>query len=127
LSLVDLFLFPHFIVMLSSLAFISIGLMTVAFHEPEQWFFLHKLFIGIGLLVAIIGLIVLLMLNLFILHALFGLTVIILLVLSATGGYIASEKKDQTLRKGHIWIGRGLYVLALVTVILGILTFLGFL
>jgi hypothetical protein len=94
--------------MLIFLAFISIGLMTVAFHKPEKWFFLLKLFIGIGLIVAIIGLIVLLMLNLLILHAIFGLTILILLVLSATGGYIASERKEQTLRKGQIWIGRGL-------------------
>lgn len=127
MTIIDLLLFPHFIVMLIAAICISIGLITVVIHKPEQWFLLHKVFIGIGLLVIFVGLIVLAVLRLGLLHAIFGLITLILLLLSAIGGFIATKKKDQKVRKGHIWMGRAIYLLMLLTIIFGILTFLVFL
>lgn len=126
-NIVDLIFFPHFLVMVIAVVIISIGLIVVAFHKPEQWFLLHRIFMGLGLFVAIIGFILLIIPSIFILHAIFGLIILIFLTFSVIGGFFATKKKEQNIRNGHIWMGRILYILILVTIILGILTFLGYL
>jgi hypothetical protein len=125
MSIIDLFTFPHFYFMLSTLLLISIGIYFVLAHNPENWFFLHKLFMGLGLIVAIVGLIVVGALRLTIIHAILGLITVILLTLSIIGGLYATKKQEKKLRTGHIWFGRLVYLVALIVIIIGILTLLG--
>jgi len=125
MTIVGLFSFPHFYIMLSTLVLISIGIYFVLTHKPENWFFLHKLFMGLGLIIAIVGLIILGALRLTIIHAILGLITVILLAFSIIGGWYANKENDKKLRTGHIWFGRLVYLLAVIVVIIGIITFLG--
>ena len=74
------------------------------------------------LIFILIGLFVLIRLNLFILHAVIGLIVIIWLVGEIIGGIVAYKKKDAKMRNIHIWLGRIVFFIALLVVTFGILT-----
>ncbi|TXT59482.1 MAG: membrane protein of unknown function [Promethearchaeota archaeon] len=124
MSIIDLFAFPHFWMMIGLISSLTVALLTVAFHKPQQWFLVHRVFVGIALVFGIIGVIILFRLHLTLLHAILGLIGLILLVLSATGGFIAKKKTDPQLRSGHIWFGRVLYIYFLIVIIIGIFTFL---
>lgn len=127
MSVVDLFTFPHFYFMLSTLVLISIGVYFVLTHKPENWFFLHKLFMGLGLIVAILGLITVGALMLSIIHLILGLITIILLALTIMGGWYANKKGDMKLRSGHIWFGRIVYLVTFIVIIIGSLSVVGIL
>ena len=122
MALVDLLGFPHFWVMLIGIVLLTISVILVITHKPEKWFLLHKLFAVAGIVLALIGIIALSGLNLSILHGIFGLIIFIWLTGEIVGGYIASKKKDKTMRKVHLQLGRLVFILALVALLFGILT-----
>ncbi|MFX0011467.1 MAG: hypothetical protein ACFE9R_14235 [Candidatus Hermodarchaeota archaeon] len=124
MAFVNLILFPHFIVMLIAVIFFSISISAVAFHKPKNWLIIHQTFASLGLLTGILGLILLGGLNLGILHGILGLIVIISFIAIVSIGLIAIKKKNRNVRKFHIWLSRIIYVLSLLLVVLGIITFL---
>jgi len=124
MSLIDLLTFPHFLMMLGLLISLSIALIAVATHKPQQWFLIHKVFIVIALIFGIIGLILLGALHLILVHAILGLIGLILLAFSALGGLFATKKQDPKIRNVHIWFGRVLYIYYLIVILIGIITFL---
>jgi len=115
---------PHFWIMLIGIVLLTIAIVVVVIHKPKQWFLFHKLFALGGIILALIGLLVLSGLNLILIHAIFGLIVFIWLIAEIFGGYIAFKKKDKNMRKMHIWMGRIVFLLALVVLIFGILIFI---
>jgi len=110
--------------MLGLLISLSIALIAVATHKPQQWVLIHKVFVVIALIFGIIGLILLGGLSLMLVHAILGLIGLILLAFSALGGLFATKKQDPKLRNGHIWFGRVLYIYYLIVILIGIITFL---
>lgn len=124
MSIVDLFQFPHFILIIIGMCLISISLIMVAFHKPKKWFPLHTIFAATGILLIIIGIAMLGGLTLVILHGILGLISIIILVYSIIAGLVAYKLKNKNIRSAHIWVGRIIYILALVALILGIISFI---
>jgi len=121
-----LILFPHFLVMLFAVISFSVSISMVALHKPKNWLLLHKFFASLGLLTGIIGLILLGGLVLGMLHGILGLVTIIFFAVIIVMGLVAIYKKDKNVRTIHIWLGRIIYILTLVLVVLGIMTFLFF-
>ncbi|MFX0026827.1 MAG: hypothetical protein ACFE8M_10460 [Candidatus Hermodarchaeota archaeon] len=124
MSIVDLFQFPHFILILIGICLISISLIMVAFHKPKKWFPLHTILAATGILLIIIGIVMLGGLTLVILHGILGLISIIILVYSIIAGFVAYKLKNKSIRSAHIWVGRIIYIVALVALIVGIITFI---
>ena len=120
----DILTSPHFWVMLIGIVLLALAIIVVVVHKPKQWFLLHRMFAVIGIILTIIGLFVLSGLNLLILHVIIGFIVIIWLIMEVIGGIVATKKKDPTMRKVHIWLGRIVFLVALIVFIFGILTFL---
>jgi len=126
MAIVNLFTFPHFIVMLIAIIFFTISILMVILHKPQNWFLLHKVFASVGALTSIIGIISLGGLVLGILHGILGLITIISLICVIIIGTIAIRKKKRNIRATHILISRIIYIVTLGLVILGIITFLFF-
>ena len=124
MALVNLVLFPHFLVMLIAVIFFSVSISSVAFHKPKNWLLIHKFFASLGLVMGILGIILLGGLNLGILHGILGLIAIISFITIVSIGLIAIKKKNRNIRKFHIWLSRIIYILAILLVVLGIVTFL---
>ena len=120
----DILTSPHFWVMLIGIVLLALAIIVVVVHKPKQWFLLHRMFAVTGIILTIIGLFVLSGLNLLILHVIIGFIVIIWLIMEVIGGIVATKKKDPTMRKVHIWLGRIVFLVALIVFIFGILTFL---
>lgn len=126
MAIVNLIMFPHFIVMLLAVIFFTISISMVILHKPRNWLLLHKFFASMGLLTGIIGLILLGGLILEILHGILGLIVIISFIIIISIGLIAIKKKNKNVRTAHIWLSRTIYFLTLFLIVLGIITFLFF-
>ncbi|NVM45434.1 MAG: hypothetical protein HWN79_11010 [Candidatus Lokiarchaeota archaeon] len=126
MAIVDLILFPHFVVMLIAIILFSVSISMVALHKPKNWLLLHKFFASLGLLTGIIALILLGGLVLEILHGILGLVSIISFTAIIVIGLVAIYKKDKNVRKIHIWLSRIIYILSLFLIVLGIVTFLFF-
>ncbi|MFX1233722.1 MAG: hypothetical protein ACFFBY_04095 [Promethearchaeota archaeon] len=124
MSIVDLFLFPHFIFILIGIILLSLSLFFVNFHKPKKWFLLHWITAIGGTILAIIGIILLGTLILTIPHGIVGLLAIIFLVYAVVVGIVARNLKNKNLRKAHIWTSRVIYVFSLIALILGILSFI---
>ncbi|MBD3193934.1 MAG: hypothetical protein GF317_02690 [Candidatus Lokiarchaeota archaeon] len=124
MDILGIFTYPFFYLMVMVLIILLIGIYFVLSHKPENWFFYHKLFMGLGLIIAIIGFIVLGVLSLTLINLILGVLTIILLVLSIMGGFIANKQQDNKLRSFHIWFGRAVYIIATIVLIIGIITFL---
>jgi len=126
MAIINLVMFPHFLVMLFAVISFSVSISMVALHKPKNWLLLHKFFASLGLLTGIIGLILLGGLVLEILHGILGLVTIIFFAVIIVMGLVAIYKKDKNVRTIHIWLSRIIYILTLVLVVLGIMTFLFF-
>lgn len=124
MSITALLTFPHFWVMLIGISLLALSIIVVTIHKPEKWFLFHKIFAVAGIILTLIGLLVLSGLNLILIHAVFGLIVIIWVIGEIFGGYIASKKQDKNMRKMHIMAGRIVFLIALVVLIFGILAFI---
>lgn len=124
MDIIGLLTFPFFYLMVSVLVLLLIGIMFVLTHKPENWFFLHKLFMGLGLITGLIGIIILGVLNFSLLYLIFGVITVILLLFSIMGGFIANKQQDKKLRSFHIWFGRIMYIIATILLIIGIITYL---
>ena len=124
MAIVDLIMFPHFLVMLLAVISFSVSISLVAFHKPKNWLLLHKFFASLGLLTGIVGLILLGGLVLEIFHGILGLVSITFFAAVIIIGLVAIQKKDKNVRKIHIWLSLIIYILALVLVVSGIITFL---
>ena len=124
MSIAALLTFPHFWVMLIGIALLALSIIVVTIHKPEKWFLFHKMFAITGIILTLIGFLVLSGLNLILIHAVFGVVVIIWLIGEIFGGYIASKKQDKSMRKMHIMAGRIVFLIALVVLIFGILAFI---
>jgi len=124
MSIIALFQFPHFILILIGICLISISLILVAFHKPKKWFPLHTIFAATGILLTIIGVAILSGLTLVIPHGILGLISIIILVYSIVAGLVAYKMKKKNIRLTHIWVGRIIYIVTLVALILGIISFI---
>ncbi|MFX1392225.1 MAG: hypothetical protein ACFFAH_01505 [Promethearchaeota archaeon] len=111
----------HFWIMLIGIVLLTIAITVVVTHKPKEWFLFHKILAVAGILFVLIGLLALSGLNLFLIHAVFALIVFIWLIVEIIGGYVAVKKKDPNMRKIHIWMGRIVFLLTLLVVILGIL------
>jgi hypothetical protein len=122
--ILKLFSYPHFIFMLAGIIFFTLSILCVILHKPKKWFIYHKRFALIGGILIIIGLIVLFGLNLLILHGIIGLIAFIFLLSSILTGYLVIKKKKRKIRKPHIWIGRIIFIAAVVAVFMGIITYL---
>jgi len=124
MSITDLLSFPHFWVMLIGIALLILSIIVVTIHKPEKWFLLHKTLAVAGIILTLIGLLVLSGLNLILIHAIFGLIVLIWLIAEIVGGYFASKKQDKNMRKMHIMAGRIVLIVAIIVLIFGILAFI---
>jgi len=124
MDIIGLLTFPFFYLMVSVLILLLIGIMFVLTHKPENWFFFHKLFMGLGLITGLIGIIILGVLSFSLLYLIFALITIILLLFSIMGGFIANKQQDKKLRSFHIWFGRIMYFVAIILLIIGIITYL---
>ena len=124
MAVADILTFPHFWVMLIGIALLALSIIVVSIHKPEKWFLLHKTFAVAGIILTLIGLLVLSGLNLILIHAIFGLIVIIWLIGEIFGGYFASKKQDKNMRKMHIMAGRIVFIIAIIVLIFGILAFI---
>ena len=124
MDIIGLLTFPFFYLMLSVLILLLIGIMFVLTHKPENWFFFHKLFMTLGLMVGLLGVIILGLIDLTLLYLILAVITIILLLLSIMGGFIANKKQDKKLRSFHIWFGRIMYIIATILLIIGIITYL---
>jgi hypothetical protein len=124
MSIVDMFQFPHFILILIGIILLSLSLFFVNFHKPKKWFLLHAISAIAGIILSIIGIVLLSALILTIPHGIVGLLAIIFLVYAVVVGIIARNLKNKNLRLAHIWTSRFIYVFALIALILGILSFL---
>ncbi|TFG02980.1 MAG: hypothetical protein EU540_00530 [Promethearchaeota archaeon] len=120
----DILTFPHFWVMLIGIALLALSIIVVTIHKPEKWFLLHKTFAMAGIILTLIGLLVLMGLNFILIHAIFGLVVIVWLIGEILGGYVASKKQDKNMRKMHILAGRIVFLIAIIVLIFGILAFI---
>ena len=120
----DILTFPHFWIMLIGIALLALAIIVVTIHKPEKWLLFHKMFAVAGIILTLIGFLVLIELNFILIHAIFGLIVIIWLFGELFGGYIASKKQDKTMRKVHIWLGRIVFLCALLLLIFGIIAFI---
>ena len=121
MSIANILTLPHFWIMLIGIALLALSIIVVTIHKPEKWFLLHKTFAVAGIILTLIGLLVLSGLNLILIHAIFGLIVIIWLIGEIFGGYFASKKQDKNLRKMHIMAGRIVLIIAIIVLIFGIL------
>jgi len=124
MALIDIFFLPHFYLMLVGFIFYLIAILFIIVKKPTSWFLYHTLFTMIGMALMIIGLIILAGLNLSLPHAIIGLINIIALIVIVLIGIIARVKKKVKLRKVHIWIGRIIFIIVLVVIILGVTSFL---
>jgi len=124
MTIVDLIMSPHFFVMLLAIISFSVSISLVAFHKPKNWLLLHKFFASLGLLTSIVGLILLGGLVLEISHGILGLVSITFFIAVIIIGLVAIKKKDKNVRKIHIWLSRIIYILAMVLIVSGIITFL---
>lgn len=113
--------FPYLILMIVILIILSIALVPIILHKPAQWFLLHKLIMAVAIGAGVLGLIILGILKFDLLHVVVTSIVIILLIVISTGGFVASEKGDQDIRKGHIWLGRVTVIVVMIYIILAIL------
>ena len=120
MGLTELLQLPHFPVMLSALIFLTLALVLVILHKPKQWFRLHIIFASTGGILAIIGLLILAMLILNLNHAILGITTFSILIGTLIIGSIAVKTKIKNVRLTHIWVSRVVYILTIVTVVLGI-------
>lgn len=114
----------HFPIMVSALIFLGISIVLIIIHKPKIWFRLHILTSAIGVILAIIGVLTLKALLLEIPHGVIGLTILILLNIELVVGFAARKTKDKRIRLLHIWASRTIYVIALITAILGLIFFL---
>lgn len=124
MALADILALPHFWVMLIGIVILVLSIIVVTIHKPEKWFLLHKTLAVAGIILTLIGLLVLSGLNLILIHAIFGLIVIIWLIAEIIGGFIASKKQDKNMRKMHIMAGRIILIIAIIVLIFGIIVFI---
>jgi hypothetical protein len=124
MSLSDLIRFPHFLIILLGIILLTIALIFIFKHKPKKWRLLHEITASIGIFLILLGIIILGGLNLIIIHGSIGLISFIVLILILIIGLIAVKQKTKKLRNLHIWIGRIIYFLTLITAILGIILFL---
>ena len=111
---------PHFPVMIFAIIFLTIALFFIIIHKPKYWFSLHVIFASSGIILAIIGLYLLDSLILILNHATIGLITFIILVGTTLIGTIAYRIKKKNIRLIHIWISRVIFIISIVTVVLGI-------
>jgi len=124
MALADLLTLPHFIIMLVGFIHLTISILLVVLHRPKKWYSLHVIFAANGVELVIIGLIILSGLILDIPHGIIGLIVIIFFIGELFSGIIATKRKEKNIRLIHIWVSRVIYIVALITIILGILNFI---
>lgn len=124
MALSDLLQFPHFYPMFIAAIFLTTSIILVTVHKPKKWFYFHIFFSTTGTVLAVIGVILLMVLNLTIVHGVLGLIVIIFLIFELIGGSIARKLKNKNLRKLHLWVSRIIYIVVIITLILGILLFI---
>ncbi|MFX1457494.1 MAG: hypothetical protein ACFFDB_19165 [Promethearchaeota archaeon] len=110
--------------MIIAIAFLTTSIILVTIHKPKKWFYLHIFFSTTGTVLAIIGVILLMVLNLTILHGALGLFVILFLVGEVIGGSVARKIKNKKLRSLHLWISRIIYIVVIINLILGISFFI---
>ena len=121
MALDDLLGLVHFPIMVSALIFLGISIVFIIIHKPKMWFRLHILTSAIGVILAIIGVLTLNALLLEIPHGVIGLVILILLNIELVVGYVARKQKDKRIRLLHIWASRTIYIIALITGILGLI------
>ncbi len=114
----------HFPIMVSALIFLGISIVVIIIHKPKMWFRLHILTSAVGIILAIIGVLTLNALLLDIPHGVIGLIILILLIIELAVGFFARKTKDKRIRLLHIWVSRTIYIVALITAILGLINFL---
>lgn len=123
MALSDLLQFPHFYLMVIAVACLTFSILLVTIHKPKKWFYFHIFFSSTGTVLAIIGVILLMALNLTIIHGVIGLIVIIFLIGELIGGSVARRLKNKKIRTLHLWISRIIYIVVIITLILGISLF----
>lgn len=124
MSIINFFLFPQSIFLLIGIILLSISLFFVNFQRPRKWFLLHVTSAIIGAILSIIGIIMLSIFVLSIPQGIIGLLAIIFLIYTVVLGIIAHNLKNRNLRTAHIWSSRLIYLFALITLILIILSFI---
>lgn len=124
MALDDLLGLVHFPIMVSALIFLGISIVLIIIHKPKMWFRLHILTSAIGAILAIIGVLTLNALILAIPHGVIGIIILILFNIELVVGFLARKTKDKRIRLLHIWASRTIYIIALITAILGLVYFL---
>lgn len=124
MALSDLLQFPHFYLMILAAIFLTISIILVTIHKPKKWFYLHILSSSAGVVLTVMGILILMNLNLTIPHSILGLITLIFLIGELIGGFIARKTKDKRIRTFHLWLSRVIYIVVLVTLILGIIIFI---
>ena len=124
MGLAELLQLPHFPVMITAIIFLTIAILFIIIHKPKIWFSLHVIFASSGIILAIVGLYLLDSLILILNHATIGLITFLILLGTTLIGTIAYRIKKKNIRLIHIWISRVIYIISIVTVVLGIGFFL---
>ena len=124
MGVAELLQLPHFPVMITAIIFLTIALIFIIFHKPKIWFSLHVIFASSGIILTITGLYLLDSLILILNHAIIGLITFLILVGTSLIGTIAYRIKNKNVRLMHLWISRVIYIISIVTVVLGISFFL---
>ena len=114
----------HFPIMISALIFLGISIVLIIIHKPKMWFRLHIVTSAVGVTLALIGVLTLNALILVIPHGIIGLIILILLFVELVVGFLARKTKDKKIRLLHLWASRTIYIIALITAILGLIYFL---
>lgn len=126
MAIEDLFLFPHFYIMGITTLLSLMSVIVVNIHKPERWRKIHFITAGLSSMFAVSGILVLGGLNLSGIHGIFGTLSVIILIMAPFGGFYAikTSKNKKQIRNGHIWIGRATFLIVIITLILGIITFI---
>ena len=114
---------PHFWIILSGVILLTLSVIIVTIHKPENWYFLHRIFAISGIILLIIGIFILtgLYTNVLI-HRIFGIIVIIWFIGEVIGGVVAYTKKNPQMRKIHVLSGRLVLIMVIFVIIIGIIT-----
>lgn len=126
MAIEDLFMFPHFYIMSIATLLSLISVTVVNIHKPEQWRKIHFITAGLSSVFAVSGILTLGGLNLSGIHGILGILSVIILIMAPFGGFYAikTSKSKKQVRSGHIWIGRATFSILVITLILGIITFI---
>ena len=122
MSALNIVILPHFWIMITGIILLFLSVIVVSIHKHEKWFFYHRIFAIIGIMLTLIGIFILTGLYTALIHQVLGIIAVIWLIGEIMGGFVAYKKKNPQMRKIHILTGRLAFLMVIFVIIMGILT-----